>query len=168
VLRGIRRSGILAIQQQSEICMKPAADSLASMGAVQLLLAMVFLASYALALGKIAVARGRLVAAGVALIAAIGFVASGSSWEVSLLLVACVPVGLGLFAAFAWGLWIMATWTAREADVSVKTSRATAARVAIDGGGEADLSAARASAPGSGWLIGLRATISPNQDPGRR
>jgi hypothetical protein len=105
--------------------MRPAADTLASMGAVQLVLAIVFLASYALALGKIAVARGRLLAAGVAVVAAIGFVVSGSSWEASLFLVACVPVGLGLFAASAWLLWIVATWSTREAGASVEPAPVT-------------------------------------------
>jgi hypothetical protein len=86
------------------------ADSLASMGTQQLLLALVFLASYALALGRLAGARGRLAAAAGALLAAIGFVASGRSWEAGIIVLALAPLGLGLFAAAAWAFWVMATW----------------------------------------------------------
>jgi hypothetical protein len=125
LLQRVALSGILVVRKQSEMRMKPAADTLASMGTVQLLLAIVFLASYALALGKIAVARGRLVAGGMALITAIGFVASGSSWEASLFLLACVPVGLGLFAASAWALWILVTWRTGRAVVPVEPARST-------------------------------------------
>jgi hypothetical protein len=87
----------------------------AARGAVQLLLALVFVASYALVLGRFAGARGRLAAAASAVLAAGGLAALSQSREVGVLLVAAVPVGMGLFAAVAWSLWQLMTWRDRRA-----------------------------------------------------
>lgn len=81
------------------------AASLATMGMEQVLLASVFLGSYALALGQFAGTRGRLVAIVTAILAAAGFVALSEPWEAGVILIALAPVGVGLFAGAAWTLW---------------------------------------------------------------
>lgn len=81
------------------------AANLAAMGTEQLLLLLLFLASYALALGRLAGARSRLVAVGVAFCTAVGFVVLSSPWEAGVILLAWAPIGTGLFAGTAWTLW---------------------------------------------------------------
>jgi hypothetical protein len=76
--------------------------SLATMGLGQILLANLFLGSYALALGDFAGARGRPLAIGSAVLAAIGFVATIDPWEAGAILLALAPVAMGLFAGIAW------------------------------------------------------------------
>jgi hypothetical protein len=75
-----------------------------TMGPEQLLLALVFLASYALALGEFATARGRAWAVGTGLVAAAGFAAFSNPWPGGVVLVACASVGMGLFSATVWAL----------------------------------------------------------------
>jgi hypothetical protein len=78
--------------------------SVATMGTGQILLACVFLGCYALALGDFAGARGGLVATVAAILAAVGFVILSNPWEAGVILLALVPVGMGLFAGAAWML----------------------------------------------------------------
>ena len=81
------------------------ATNLAAMGTEQLLLALIFLASYALALGQFAEGRLRAGVIGAAVCAAIGFVALSHPWEAGVILLAGAPVGMGLFTGTAWTLW---------------------------------------------------------------
>jgi hypothetical protein len=83
-------------------------------GALQLLLALVFVASYALVLGRLAGVRGRLAATASGALAAVGLAALSQSREAGVLLVAAVPVGMALFAAAAWLLWRLMTWRDRR------------------------------------------------------
>jgi hypothetical protein len=86
----------------------------AARGVVQLLLALVFVASYALVLGRLASVRGRLAATASGALAAVGLAALSQSREAGVLLVAAVPVGMALFAAAAWLLWRLMTWRDRR------------------------------------------------------
>jgi hypothetical protein len=105
---------MLSLRQASGVWeMDLVAESLATMGMVQALLATIFLASYGLALGKFVAARSRLVAAAIAVIAAGGFAACSRPWEAGLVLIAFVPLGMALLAAAAWALWQLATWRVR-------------------------------------------------------
>lgn len=79
--------------------------SLAQMGIGQLLLASVLLGSYALALGQFVGARGHLITIATAVLAAAGFVALSEPWEAGVILIAFVPLGVGMFAGAAWILW---------------------------------------------------------------
>ena len=78
--------------------------SLQSMGFVQLLLAIVFLAGYSVACSPLFGARGKVRAGVVALLAAIGFVAFTQPWVHGVLLVVGAVAGLGLFSATGWAL----------------------------------------------------------------
>jgi len=75
-----------------------------TMGPEQLFLALVFLASYSLALGEFATARGRAWAVLCGLVAAAVFAALSHPWEGGIVLVACASVGMGLFSATVWAL----------------------------------------------------------------
>ena len=75
-----------------------------TMGPEQLFLALVFLASYSLALGEFATARGRLWAVVSGLVAAGAFAALSHPWEAGVVLVACASVGMALFSATVWAL----------------------------------------------------------------
>ena len=75
-----------------------------TMGPEQLLLALVFLASYALALGEFATVRGRVWAVVTGLLAGAGFAAFSNPWPGGVMLVACASVGMGLFSATVWAL----------------------------------------------------------------
>jgi len=75
-----------------------------TMGPEQLFLALVFLASYSLALGEFATARGRLWAVVSGLVAASGFAALSHPWEGGIVLVACASVGMAMFSATVWAL----------------------------------------------------------------
>lgn len=85
------------------------AANMVAMGTEQLLLFFIFLASYALALGRFVRARGRLVAVGVAVSTAVGYVVLSHPWEAGVILLACAPIGMGLFAGTAWILWKVTT-----------------------------------------------------------
>jgi hypothetical protein len=89
--------------------MSDVGNSLQAMGAEQYLLAFVFLASYALAIGGFIGERGRRVAACAALLAAIIFAMLTDPWEQGVMLVTFALVGMGLFTGAAWGLWAVLT-----------------------------------------------------------
>jgi len=80
-----------------------------TMGPEQLLLALVFLASYSLALGEFATARGRLWAVVSGLVAAGAFAALSHPWEGGIVLVACASVGMALFSATVWTVSVVTT-----------------------------------------------------------
>jgi hypothetical protein len=86
-----------------------------TMGPEQLFLALVFLASYSLALGEFATARGRLWAIVSGLVAASVFAALSHPWEGGIVLVACASVGMGLFSATVWALSVATTERAPRA-----------------------------------------------------
>jgi hypothetical protein len=75
-----------------------------TMGPEQLFLALVFLASYPLALGEFATTRGRAWAVVSGLVAASAFSALSHPWEGGVVLVACASVGMGVFTATVWAL----------------------------------------------------------------
>jgi hypothetical protein len=99
------------------------AESLATMGTVQTLLATIFLASYGLTLGKFVATRSRLIAGVTAILSAGGFAACSRSWEAGLVLIAFVPLGMALLAAAAWTLWRLATWRARVVGAAATPAR---------------------------------------------
>ena len=76
------------------------------MGSEQLFLALVFLASYSLALGEFATAWARVVAAATACAAAAGFAAFSHPWEAGVVLLGFAFVGVALFTGIAWMLWM--------------------------------------------------------------
>jgi hypothetical protein len=78
------------------------ADSLRAMGFVQQLLAFLFVASYAFALGGLLDSTGRLRAWCFSALMAAGFVAMTRPWVHGALLVAFTVVALGLFIAAVW------------------------------------------------------------------
>ena len=86
-----------------------------TMGPEQLFLALVFLASYSLALGEFATARGRLWSVVSGLVAAGAFAALSHPWEAGIVLVACASVGMALFSATVWALSIAMTERAPRA-----------------------------------------------------
>jgi hypothetical protein len=87
--------------------------NLATMGTGQVLLASVSLGSYALALGQFTGNRGRLITIAATIISAAGFVAQSERWEAGVIVMAFVPVGMGLFAAIVWVMWRLASGTSR-------------------------------------------------------
>jgi len=86
-----------------------------TMGPEQLFLALVFLASYSLALGEFATARGRFWAVVSGLVAAGAFAALSHPWEGGIVLVACASVGMALFSATVWALSVATTERAPRA-----------------------------------------------------
>ena len=100
---------------------------LKAMGPEQLFLALVFLAGYALALGEFATSRGRLVASVTALLAAAGFAAFSNPWEAGLVLLGFASVGLALFSAVAWTLWVATT--SRPSPILVAADQSPAANL---------------------------------------
>ena len=86
-----------------------------TMGPEQLFLALVFLASYSLALGEFATARGRFWAVVSGLVAAGAFAALSHPWEGGVVLVACASVGMALFSATVWALSVATTERAPRA-----------------------------------------------------
>ena len=75
-----------------------------TMGPEQLFLVLVFLASYALAIGEFATARGRLWSVGTGLVAAAGFAAFSNPWEGGVVLIGFASVGMALFTAMVWAM----------------------------------------------------------------
>jgi hypothetical protein len=102
--------------------MGPVAASLATMGTGQVLLANVLLGSYALALGQFVGTRVRLVAIATTILAAAGFVVLSEPWEAGVILIATVPVGMGLFAGVAWSLWKLTSESPRPVVLGVPAS----------------------------------------------
>ena len=86
-----------------------------TMGPEQLFLALVFLASYSLALGEFATARGRLWAVVSGFVTAGAFAALSHPWEAGIVLVACASVGMALFSATVWALSVATTERAPRA-----------------------------------------------------
>lgn len=77
-------------------------DGLNSMSLTQLLLAFIAGTAYMLAQGEMAPRGGRHIAALMALVAAILFVALGDGWERNTMLVVLAVGGIGIFIALAW------------------------------------------------------------------
>ena len=99
-----------------------------TMGPEQLFLALVFLASYSLALGEFATARGRLWAIVSGLVAAGAFAALSHPWEGGIVLVACASVGMALFSATAWALSVATTERAPRAATQAPAANLPRAR----------------------------------------
>lgn len=78
--------------------------SLYAIGLEQYVFAFAFLTGYMLALGRWFGARGRLRAALVALLAAVGFSAMTDPWIHGAMLVLLAVAGLGVFISAAWAL----------------------------------------------------------------
>ena len=78
--------------------------SLYAIGLEQYVFAFAFLTGYMLALGRWFGARGRLRAALVALLAAVGFCAMTDPWIHGAMLVLLAVAGLGVFIGSAWAL----------------------------------------------------------------
>ena len=76
--------------------------TLRSMGFMQLLIAIVFLAAYSVACSTLFASRGRTRAAAVALVTAVAFTALTPPWVHGALMVAGAVAGLGLFSAIGW------------------------------------------------------------------
>jgi hypothetical protein len=85
--------------------MREVVGILKSMGPEQLLLALVYLASYALALGEFATVRARVSALAAGLAAAAAFAVLSTPWEAGVVLVGFATVGMGLFSAAVWATW---------------------------------------------------------------
>lgn len=83
-------------------------STLRSFDFVELLLAFLFLISYAVALGDLFGSLGRRRAAGVALIAAVSFVALIDPWMHGVLLAAAAVAGIGLFIVAVWAVSLLA------------------------------------------------------------
>ena len=77
-------------------------NSLHTMGLEQHVFAFAFLTSYTLALGRWFGPRGRVRAALVALVAAVGFAALTDPWIHGALLMTLAVAGLGVFIAATW------------------------------------------------------------------
>jgi hypothetical protein len=99
-----------------------------TMGPEQLFLALVFLASYSLALGEFATARGRLWAVVSGLVAAGAFAALSHPWEGGIVLVACASVGMALFSATVWALSVATTERAPRAVAQAPVANLARAR----------------------------------------
>ena len=77
-------------------------DSLKTMSQWQLLLAFAAGIGYTLAQGRLLATRTRILAALVATVSALAFVALSAAWTQSAMLVAFSVAGLGAFVAIAW------------------------------------------------------------------
>ena len=86
------------------------ARNLDAMGPEQYLLAFGFIGSYAFALGEFIGARGRRIAALMALAMALAFAYFTDPWEQGVIVVAFALVGMGLFTGAVWALWTLANW----------------------------------------------------------
>ena len=87
-----------------------------TMGPEQLFLALVFLASYSLALGEFADrARSPLVGRVRRWSRRAAFAALSHPWEAGIVLVACASVGMALFSATVWALSVATTERAPRA-----------------------------------------------------
>jgi hypothetical protein len=84
---------------------------------IQLLLAFLFLNSYAIVLGELFGPLGRLRAAAFALAAAAGFVALTDPWMHGVLLVVAAVAGIGMFIVAVWALSLLAERIAQRAMV---------------------------------------------------
>ena len=110
--------------------MREVAGVLRSMGPEQLLMALIFLAGYALALGEFATPRGRAIAGGTALAAAIVFAALSTPWAGGIVLLGFGALGMGLFSAAVWTIGLASQRRAlapalQEPAANLPRSRAT-------------------------------------------
>jgi hypothetical protein len=128
--------------------MKDTAQILEAMGAEQCFLAFVFIGSYAVAVGELAHARGRRIAALIAFVSAASCAALSDPWEQGVILIAIAFVGMALFAGFVWGLWTVATWRERQAEQAAVPT--------------AGIALAPAAAAGPPLLARLRASLRVN------
>ena len=110
--------------------------SLRSMGFVQLFLAIVFLTCYSVTCGPLFEGRGRLRAAGIAIVAALAFTAITQPWVHGVLMLAGAVGGLGLFSAIGWALSAalklpvpkqVPEWSFAQAEVSTDAAAITSA-----------------------------------------
>jgi hypothetical protein len=85
----------------------------------QCFLGFVFIGSYAVAVGELAHSRWRRIAALIAFASAASCAALSDPWEQGVILIALAFVGMALFAAFVWGLWAVATWHERQAELAL-------------------------------------------------
>ena len=108
--------------------MRDVVQVLRTMGPEQLFLALVFLAGYSLALGEFATARGRVVAAATALVAATGFAAFSHPWEAGVVLLGFGFIGVAVFSGAAWMLW---TAAARDGSAAADQEFAANATIAL-------------------------------------
>ena len=99
-----------------------------TMGPEQLFLALVFLASYSLALGEFATARARVWAIVSGVVAAGGFAALSHPWEGGIVVVACASVGMALFSATVWALSLATTERAPRAVAQAPAANLARAR----------------------------------------
>lgn len=106
--------------------MREVVQVLRTMGPEQLFLALVFLASYSLAIGEFATARARVVAIATALCTAAGFAAFSRPWEAGVMLLGFAFVGVAAFSGAAWMLWSAAL--AREPRFAVQDAAANLSR----------------------------------------
>jgi heme A synthase len=102
--------------------MRELVEILNTMGPEQLFLALVYLGCHTLALGELATSRGRLVAVMIALGASAGFATLSPSWPAAVILLAMASVGIALFAAAAWALWLASASRARAARESYESA----------------------------------------------
>lgn len=125
--------------------------SLQSMGVLQYLLAVTFLACYALALGGFLGpgARSGLAVTGIG--SASGFVVLSDVWVHGVLLIAFSVAGIGLFIGAAWLLkaLVLSARGIDEDSVVAEVQAALAEEAALDG------SAARRDSPALGHGFGL-------------
>ena len=97
-------------------------DGFRVMGLEQLFLVLVVLGCYALVLSEYLPTRGRLIAAGTAIVSAAGFTALSASWEAGFFLIAFVPVAMALFALSVWTLWALAQQQERRVATPAPTA----------------------------------------------
>jgi hypothetical protein len=76
--------------------------SLKSMSQLQLLLAFIACIGYALAQGRLLLARGRRIAWFIAVVAAAGFAFESSDWTYATVLLGFAIAGIGSFVAVVW------------------------------------------------------------------
>jgi hypothetical protein len=104
--------------------------TLKNLSFAQIVLAWVFMASYALALGGMLGAKGSLRAAGAALVAAVLFSALSDDWVHGALLILFAVAGMGVFVATSWVLTYSCAWLISRGERQPAASpapRATAA-----------------------------------------
>lgn len=110
--------------------MREVVDIARTMGPEQLFFALVFLASYALALGEFATARGRLWAVGTGLVAAALFAALSNPWEGGVVLVGVASVAMALFSAMVWATWLATASRAPRAAAQASATNLARTRAA--------------------------------------
>lgn len=99
--------------------------TLNSMDSTRLLLALLFVASYASSIGRLATERGRHWSIALATLAGLAFVGLTDPWVHGVLLVIFAVVGVGAFIALAWAFSV---WAARR-QVSAATPLPQAAEM---------------------------------------